>query len=59
MCQGGRIREITVDEQEYGDEDGSAREHCNPRICLGLSVQSRMPLYKKIRVKAPVDNIPS
>lgn len=57
MCQGGWIREIAVDEQEYVDEDGSALEHCNPRICLGLSVQSRMPLYKKMSVK--VDNIPS
>lgn len=28
-------------------------------ICLGLSVQGRMPLYTKMNVKALVDNIPS
>lgn len=47
MCQGGWISKIAVDEQEYGDEDGNALEHCNPRICLGLSVQSRMLLIRR------------
>lgn len=48
MCQGRWVSKIAVDEQEYGDEDGSALEHCNPRIHMPGSVnaESNTPLYE-------------